>query len=261
MRLLVFCMTSLVMGSRMVRITPRTHPDFVVAIVPPKLGGKGTIKVISTREDRKVEESGKATFKISKGMTEISQGGSKICKNEKNDSIEVCTGEDELYSKWKLVSEDGGVRFRTENDVCLEAVEEKGKADPVRLIGKECKLNTKSQLFDLTFVDEENQDSDEVEFNKSSQKDLPLEDLLPYLLYGKEPIANQRIILYDGEGKKKASFKGSVSPLLIASLSSGILPHSNKVTSPYSSYRPLSGSKLEEEVAITPNYADYGKLY
>ncbi|KAG5858515.1 hypothetical protein KMI_17g19860 [Encephalitozoon hellem] len=261
MRLLIFCMSSLVVGStRMVRIASRLYPDFGIAIAPAGTGGKGTVKMLSTKENRKMEQQG--TFRIGKGITEVSQGESKLCKNEKNDSIDVCTGKDELYSKWRLVSEDGSVRFKTENDVCLETVEDKLVSGGIKLVGRECKLNTKSQLFDLKFVDEDSQDSEEDEFDKSSPKDLPLEELLPFLLYGKEPVSNQRIILYDSQGKKKASFRGSVSPLMIASLSSGILPHSSKSSTPYSEYRPLlKPDSPEEEMAITPNYAEYGKLY
>lgn len=244
----------------MVRIASRHHPNLGIVIVPSKTGGKGSVRMLSTKENRKMEQQG--TFKIDKGMTEVSQEESKLCKNEKNDNIDVCTGSDELYSKWRLVSEDGGVRFKTENDICLETVEDKSVSEGVRLAGRECKLNMKSQLFDLKFAEEDSQDSDEAEFSKSSPKDLPLEELLPFLLYGKEPVSNQRIILYDSQGKKKASFKGSVSPLMVASLSSGILPHSNKVSAPYSDYRPLSKPNApEDEVAITPNYADYDKLY
>ncbi|KMV65725.1 hypothetical protein M970_082020 [Encephalitozoon cuniculi EcunIII-L] len=261
MRFLIFYATSLVMGNEMVRIAPRSHPDSLVAIV--KAGEKDTVRVVSTKENRKIGKSQEGVFEINKGMTEILQGKTKLCKDEKRDDIKVCTGNDEVYSKWSLVSENGSVRFKTENDICLE-VEDKKTPEGIKLVGKRCKLNSPSQLFDLKFVEEESQDSNEIEFDKSSQKDLPLEELLPFLLkqsQSRAPATKQRIILYDGEGKKIVSFKGSVSPLLIASLSSGILPHSSTTPTPYSAYRPLTGTDAGEDVAVTPNYADYVKYY
>lgn len=253
MRPVFVFLISAAVAKRMIRISPKDHPDLILSIDLNAKDGSGAVKLIPSDKDGK--KSSATIFEINDGTTEITQGESKICKSAGADDIEVCKGEDDLYSKWEIMSEDGSVRFHTEKNLCME-FEEKGKL--VQLQGKTCDSNAKAQLFDIESVDDDAQDSSDSELDVNLNKDHPLEDLLSFLLKpapNKKPV-KQRVILFGEDGKKVASFRGAINPMLTSTLNPGILPHSGKAATSIPAHRAALQLN-KDNPALVPSFANY----
>lgn len=247
-----------VSGERLITIVPKSHPNLMVSIRKPETSeATGMVALVGAEERKKTGKSSSMTFGIDSGLTRISQGKLHLCKSTSGDEITVCKGEDDLFSKWELISEDG-VRFQTEGEMCMEVEEAKKGAKGPRLVGRKCEANSKKQLFNVEFV--KSREPDDSNINNGSGEDLPMGEYVPFMLntqrLGRTP-KSKKVVVYDNGGKRMASFVGPVNPPVSDLNPDDILPHSNKEALP----RPksvLSGAEHKEDMTLTPSYANYG---
>lgn len=258
---LILHLVYIVMGKKVIKLIPRRHPDYRVSILRDTSRMEwSVVRMVDTAKEKNMKRSSETKFEIDNGMTEILQGELRLCKDTKSDKVVVCTSSGDPFSNWEPISDDGSIKFKTEQDFCLEVQENRGDGERLVLVGAKCRPDAKNQLFNISDVEEEESDEDNIESGRDM--DQSLENMVSFLLQptsGSRKPVKQRIILYNGGGKKLASFVGPVnSP--VGGLNPGVLPHSDDgVPSPPKSFKTLPGLNNDGDFSIAPSYAGYGR--
>jgi hypothetical protein len=195
-------------AGKLVRIQPHNYKSLYISM--RRVGDKDIVSIDNLKggkEGKKRKQE--LLFEIKDGTTEIAQGERKICKHPATSEIIACGVNDSLFTMWDLVSENGSVRIKTENDICLQYSNDVKRASGKKLSGQPCVKGQADQLFDIEFQGKD-KDPDEKD---PENFDQPLENMVGFMLnapkFGKFPV-KEKIILYDIKNKPIASFVGPI---------------------------------------------------